>query len=648
MKRTELLKSTPCKVPEREFDSVIAVSQIVEQDGQGVLNIDLFYEGELRGRYFADSDVFNSFVDGKWYTCKMDNVARLCQGKATQKNDYYGCCREWIFETKKDEERAIDYLNTWSIEAYESSINSMKRDRATERKIKRINDMMASVPCVPDRAEEWVKDKVFPGNILFIKKAKTRTDYSCTACGSSGWKKKGWKHGEKTICPKCGQEVTANSRQKEKIKHEPVVILQIMGQQWVERQFKAVCTWTAKGKELFLYEQCRAIIPRGACWGKVWYGINREADEFEQDFWDKNPENKRFQKSYLWPGNLQEVLPFGHLENSGLDIMANNVKKMNVNKFITTFRQRPWLEYLAKAGLSRLVADVVDWYGWYGNPDSINSKATNLKDALRLDGNRVFRMKTVNGGLRVLEWLQYEAEKGIKISQEALQYLSDKNICIEECTEILDELKSVNRMVNYMKKQKIAPNRLTITWRDYLRMAANEGMNTEDDIVRLPKDLKTRHDHLVELVNTRRNAERMEREREKYAELDSQIMVHLPDAARYFYEDEKYMIIPAGKCEELLEEGKTLHHCVGASDTYMKKMAEGKTWICFLRKKEELQKAYYTLEIRMEDDVILQSYSEFDRRPDAKAINAVLEKFKKNVKKKREQAKIKVPLVNIA
>ena len=43
MKRTELLKSTPCKVPEREFDCVIAVSQIVEQDGQGVLNIDLFY-----------------------------------------------------------------------------------------------------------------------------------------------------------------------------------------------------------------------------------------------------------------------------------------------------------------------------------------------------------------------------------------------------------------------------------------------------------------------------------------------------------------------------------------------------------------------------------------------------------------------------
>lgn len=56
-------------------------------------------------------------------------------------------------------------------------------------------------------------------------------------------------------------------------------------------------------------------------------------------------------------------------------------------------------------------------------------------------------------------------------------------------------------MVNYLKKQKIAPSKSTIIWRDYLRMAREEGYDITDDIVRLPKDLKARHDQLVEVRN---------------------------------------------------------------------------------------------------------------------------------------------------
>lgn len=179
-------------------------------------------------------------------------------------------------------------------------------------------------------------------------------------------------------------------------------------------------------------------------------------------------------------------------------------------------------------------------------------------------------------------------------------------------------------------------------------MAKDEGMDTTDDIVRLPKDLKARHDYLVELGNARRDAEELKKNRKKYAQLDKKIMKRLPDAARYFWEDETYMIIPAGKCEELMIEGRKLHHCVGRDDYYMKKMAAGTSWICFLRKKENLEKPYYTLEIDMENDSVLQSYSEFDRRPDAATINGVLSKFKNSVKRKREKEQVKVQKVNIA
>ena len=645
MKRTKLLKSVPCAAPQKSSEQdVIAVSQIVEVDEESAVEISLFYMGKLRGRYFADGENHNAWVDGKWYTYRLKNVARLCKDMTPLKNDYYYMGDEMKWDTNEDRERAQDFLDTWSIDSYEEKLSGRKRQQAVQRKIERIKKQMADIPCVPDEAEKWLDQTIFPDNILFIKKEKKRTTYSCTACGCSSWKKIGWKHGEKTVCPKCGRPVTVNSRQQEKIRKAPVVILQQYGQEWVERQFNAVCKWTAEEKDIQLFEQCRAIIPKGECWGKVWYGLMQEADEFEQDFWDKNPMNKHFLSSYLFPGNLQEVMKCGGLERSGMDILANKGERFDVNKFIITFHNRPYLEYLAKAGLTRLAGEIVNTYGWWGEPSIVFACGDTLQDALQIDGNRINRMKQINGGLHALEWLQYEEDMGVKISQESMEYLEKKKVSLDSCRLILVDVKSVNRMVNYMKKQKGEVSKLCITWADYLRMAKKEGYDTTDDIVRFPRDLKARHDELVELDNKRKDEKRLQ----GYRELDQQIKDRLPEVARYFWENEKYMIIPAGTCEELMTEGRALHHCVGRDDHYMKKMAAGISWILFLRKKEDLEKAYYTVEIDMKDDRVLQYYSEFDRKPDKEIISKVLDKFKWSIKRERQQMRIQVPVATIA
>lgn len=469
--------------------------------------------------------------------------------------------------------------------------------------------------------------KVFPGHILFSKKESKGTAYTCTACKGSGTVKEKWKHKESVHCPKCNQVAFANNRQKQKVEHAPVVILQKCNDKWVERQFKAVCRWSKEGKKIELFEQCRALIPIGKTHGKVYYGILNDADEFEQDFWDKNPAGKRFSPSYLYPGNLKEVLPCGSLERSGMDILADKGKKFYVNRYITCFHARQYWEYLAKSELYELVTEICNGY-WWGEVSMLSTKAKNLKELLRLDGNRVNRMKQIDGGVNELEWLQYEQEQGIKISKESLEWLSKKKMTLSECKEILNNLGSVNKMVNYLKKQRVAPSKAITTWRDYLQMALLEGYDTQDSVVRFPKDLKLRHDQLVERRNAKKEKERLN----KYAELDKQIQKRLPKVKGYFYEDDTYMIIPAGKCEELMKEGRELHHCVGASDIYMKKMAAGETWILFLRKKSDLEKAYYTVEINLKTDKIIQFYSEFDRQPDKKAIEKLLNKYTKRLK----------------
>lgn len=646
MKRTALITYIPVQEPpKRESGYVIAKSQIASYDGQTYLNIDLFYKGELKGRYFADKLTYACYVEGSWRTCKMDNVARICIGKPALKgNELYYHETEWEWDSDADERTARGYLGK-SLDYYENTINQEKYMNALKRKENRIAEMMNRVPVLPDELELWLNEKIYPENYLFLKKGK-RTDYSCTACGAKSWTKGKWKHNEKTTCPKCGKPVIAYSKKPEIEKKAPVVVLQTMGEyEWVERQLRTCCTWTTEGKQIKTFEEIRVIIPKGKTWGKVWYGTYLGADEYEQDFWDHNQRNKRFMESYLYPGTLQNTMPYmGALQHSGLEIIASIPQKINVNNFITTFTGRTWLEYWIKSGLTNLAAEVVNAYGMWGNPRNIKQNEKKLTENLQINGNRLQRLKKMNGGLNALQWLQYEQREldpeKQKISQESLEFLDRRNVDPDTCTEILNCLGSANRMVNYMKKQKIAPNSIITTWKDYLRMARSEGLDITDDIVRLPKDLKARHDELLEIINERNNAEKARKEKEKYEKLNQNIMRHLPEAKRYYWESKDYMIIPAGTCQELMEEGKTLHHCVGASDRYMKKMADGESWILFLRKRTELEKPYYTIEINMADDKILQWYSEYDRKPDEKKIQKVLSAFKNGIKRQPERIRV--------
>lgn len=636
MKRTALLRDVPpCAAPDGISEDVLAVSQIVEHDGKSILNIDLFYDGVLRGRYFADikEKCHNANVDGKWYRCSLNNVARVCKGKETLKGYDYYFDEDWKYASNADADRAWEYLGN-RIDTFEYKTNQVKYERAYQRKRQRIDSIMNAIPCIPDGVEAWLDEEIFPGDYLFFKRDK-RTGYTCTACRAKSWRKKPWKHGEMTTCPKCGAEVKAYSRRNEIMKREPVVILQPHGEGWLERQCLAECRWSSAGKEIKIYEEIRVIIGKSKCYGTEYYGTRRFADETEQDWWDRNGGNKHFAPSYLYPDNLQEALPCGGLEHSGLDVIAKEKVKLNINRFILRYNDQPWLEYLIKAGLYRLAADIANSYYV---PELICPYGSSPKGTLQLDGNRVNRLKQLNGGLNTLGWLQYEEEsefdgRRIKISQESLEYLDAKKVRLEDCRMILQELGSVNRMVNYLKKQKESTRTVVQTWRDYLRMARQEGLDVTDDIVRLPKDLEARHDQLVERINARRDEERRMKEKEKYAYLDARIRERLPDVKRYFWEDDTYMIVPAGRCEELVEEGRALHHCVGANDFYMTAMADGRSWILFLRRKSELDKPYYTIEIDMYTDEIKQYYSAYDRQPDKEVIRKVLDKFRRSLRK---------------
>ena len=99
-----------------------------------------------------------------------------------------------------------------------------------------------------------------------------------------------------------------------------------------------------------MFEETRALVPAGCTYGKLYYGTQYNANELDQEFWDKKQFNKAFVNSYLYPGNLTELLPFIGLERRGMEILALRNQKFDVNKFILTASKRPWYENMAKNG----------------------------------------------------------------------------------------------------------------------------------------------------------------------------------------------------------------------------------------------------------------------------------------------------------
>lgn len=246
-----------------------------------------------------------------------------------------------------------------------------------------------------------------------------------------------------------------------------------------------------------------------------------------------------------------------------------------------------------------------------------------------------------------MRWLQYDATEE-KVSDEALGFLESAALTVDDLSSLIEDVGSVTKVVNYIKKQDVKPDKFLTEWKDYLRMAQAEGYDTSDSIVRSPKDLKLRHDELAAVISERQHQEQLMARAEKNRALNARIVKQLPKAKRLFWENEKYMIIPAGTAEELEQEGRTLHHCVGSSPVYKERMANGTGWILFLRKKEDLEKPYYTVEIDLEDDRIVQYYSEFDRQPDKKEIDKVLTEYRNHLKKNKPKKVVEIRPVALA
>lgn len=120
------------------------------------------------------------------------------------------------------------------------------------------------------------------------------------------------------------------------------------------------------------------------------------------------------------------------------------------------------------------------------------------------------------------------------------------------------------------------------TYRDYLKDCVKLHLDLDDSAVLFPADLNAAHARTISMVKHKASEISRERfakatESQKWMEWERDgLLIRLPvDGA------------------ELIAEGKYLHHCVGG---YAERMANGKTTILLIRRVEDPDTPFYTLE----------------------------------------------------
>lgn len=95
--------------------------------------------------------------------------------------------------------------------------------------------------------------------------------------------------------------------------------------------------------------------------------------------------------------------------------------------------------------------------------------------------------------------------------------------------------------------------------------------------------------------------------------------------------DNIVMMFPT-ETNDFINEGEKLHHCVGRMG-YNEKMAKGDSLIIFVRKKEEVNTPFLTLEYDPKQKKVLQFYGDHDSTPDEVYKNLIYNKWLPKVKR---------------
>ena len=588
---------------EKEPTLAAAAHKEFGENGYDILVIDLFYGGEMVGRYFADkvTDEHKGWdvKSGKWYQkIRLDNLAAGILSLPMD-NSYWGWQTDHYSFRTGDDDTVHDYFGK-EISSWENSAESSLVFKRANRHEELVRQRVASWYEDPDAEfREWARKLATPA-VLTERKKDKKVTCTCSCCGATWQREKFYRSGHWVECPECGEKVKPArlGPEKEHFATEQRVYRVAPGKDgvsWFLEMTSAYGYFFDDKREWEVHADPDLVVrlKRRDHYGQCFYLFNAGWSDRKHGF------NIMFRKGYLYKDfkGAEKLMDEGQARR--LRAIADTEFYCNVDRAVM-MKGYSYLEYLIKGGYRKLSGQIVDGCQVWREED----EPASAEEFFGFNRWRQNRLRQMDGGIRAVEWLRWEERTGKKISDEDLKWFADKNVSpsgsyMDGWTEMLQRIGSPRKVRNYVEKQSAASgktvNATAWDYADYIRMAKDLRFNLSHEMFYKPKNLKAAHDECVRIFHEQEWEIKAKGTEEQFPEVNG-ILESIIDKYEYIG-DEYRTVVPKG-IVDILKEGAALGHCVDTSNRYFERIEQRTTYIVFLRKNDYPEQPYYTLEIQ--------------------------------------------------
>ena len=546
----------------------------------------------------------------------------------------YDFSSQCAFYSNLDGKRVQRYFHadTDGLLALTAAQDAILERRRKERQITRekaVIDRIEGIPALPHGLKSWIKS-VMPAYFFYDYKRGKNIAGICSACGHK-ITLSGIKQGSKTICPHCKLMLTAKPRSRRGSNmhdRDTYEVIQNMGDgRLVVRILKVYYSYATDTPKTEIYESARQFI-----WQNTGGDICTEHYYYSHKNGILTNWKKGIRPVYIMCQYHFEGDTCGHLYTKNLskafsgtpwqyctiaDFYQHFRERMQALPFLKAHLEHPRLEHLSKMGFYSIVSDLA----YHSDGKILDETQNRTHKILGVATEDVPFLRDMDANLSVLETFQKYSY--IKDRQNLLTWQL-KHKVNRDILEILCYM-TVHKFIRYMDKQytflqfRQTPQKtqryramqdLVSEYRDYLEICSKLNYDLKNSFILYPKDLQKSHDKTAHRLKHKADA-KVKREF---------IAVYREVAEQLYFERDGLKLICPSLPDDVIAEGHALHHCVG---NYINRIARKECIILFVRKCCEIDKSYYTIELRGQKVVQVRGMGNCDMTPKVeKFINA--------------------------